>query len=428
MTISNLPPKGTADWFPAEYAVRKYIFDTWRKACVSFGYQEYLTPLVELADVYRAKSGDDVGGKELTVFTDRGGRDMAIRPEMTPSVTRMVSRTYESMPKPIRLFSIANFFRNEKPQRGRNREFWQLNFDVFGSASLNADVEVLHLALSIMQQFGAGSEQFVMYLNNRDLIKALVQEYLQVSPQNTDAVIKTIDKFSKLPQDEFLSSLQQAGATVPNADQFLSFLRMEEDATNHFVNQVIVNYPGMAELKQVMQTLEQLGYSSFIKYNPSMVRGFDYYDGTVFEVFDKHPDNNRSLFGGGRYNGLAGIFGGVAFPAVGAAPGDETLRLFLEAWGLLPADLQANVEYYIPLLESGPAMLAKQAMLASNLRAQGHIVETGLEKQKLAKALEYANKKGVANVVIVGSQELEAGVYKVKNMLSAQEESFPLPA
>jgi histidyl-tRNA synthetase len=137
--LSNKPPKGTSDWFPEEYSIRKYIFDTWRRVNVQFGYQEYLTPILETADIYRAKSGEDVGGKELLVIEDRGGRELAMRPEMTPSVTRMVSRTYMQEPKPMRLFSIANFWRNERPQRGRNREFWQLNTDIFGSVSLNAD-------------------------------------------------------------------------------------------------------------------------------------------------------------------------------------------------------------------------------------------------------------------------------------------------
>ncbi|MCA9386774.1 ATP phosphoribosyltransferase regulatory subunit, partial [Candidatus Dojkabacteria bacterium] len=155
MNLSNQPPKGTADWLPSEFAIRKYIFDTWREVCTRFGYEEYLTPIIESAEIYRVKSGEDVGGKELMTMFDRAEREYAIRPEMTPSVTRMVSKIYNDTPKPIRLFSIANYFRNEKPQRGRNREFWQLNFDIFGSDSINADVEIIQMAIEIMKAFGA---------------------------------------------------------------------------------------------------------------------------------------------------------------------------------------------------------------------------------------------------------------------------------
>lgn len=149
--ITNQPPKGTYDWLPEEFKVRKYIFDTWREVCTSFGYQEYLTPLLEYADIYRVKSGEDVGGKELTIITDRGGRELALRPEMTPSVTRLVTKIYKETAKPIRLFSIANFYRNQAPQKGRNREFWQLNFDIFGTHSINADIEIIQVGIEIMK-------------------------------------------------------------------------------------------------------------------------------------------------------------------------------------------------------------------------------------------------------------------------------------
>jgi len=157
MQISNMPPKGTADWFPEEFKIRKYIFDTWRSVCLSYGFQEYLGPLVESTDIWKAKSGEDVGGSELTQITNRNGEldGLAIRPEMTPSVTRMVSRKWKEIDKPIKWFSIANFYRNEKPQKGRNREFWQLNADIFGEAGSNADTEILTLSLELMRAFSA---------------------------------------------------------------------------------------------------------------------------------------------------------------------------------------------------------------------------------------------------------------------------------
>ncbi|HTK03421.1 MAG TPA: HisS family protein, partial [Alphaproteobacteria bacterium] len=195
--MNNQPPKGTYDWLPEEFAVRKYIFDVWRQVCQRFGYQEYLTPLVEYADLYRAKSGEDVGGPELTVFEDRGGRELAIRPEMTPSVTRLVSQIYNAYPKPIRFFSIANFYRNEKPQRGRNREFWQLNFDIFGSDSFLSDLEILQMALEIMLAFGPPKKSFTLRINNRKLVNEILSD---VSADILPQVFRILDKFEKLPR------------------------------------------------------------------------------------------------------------------------------------------------------------------------------------------------------------------------------------
>ena len=174
-----------ADWFPEEYTIRKYIFDTWRKVCISFGYEEYLAPLLEDADIYRKKSGGDVGGKELTIVTDRAGRELAIRPEMTPSVTRMISQIYTSNPKPIRYFSIANFYRNQKPQRGRNREFWQLNYDIFGTNDIDADVEIIQIGVEIMLAFNPPKGSFVAKVNNRKLIDYILTEEANI-PQTKE--------------------------------------------------------------------------------------------------------------------------------------------------------------------------------------------------------------------------------------------------
>ncbi len=186
--IKNLPPKGTADWMPDEFKVRKYIFDTFRKVCLSFGYEEYLTPTFEKAQIYKAKSGEDVGGKELMIFRDKVDREFALRPEMTPSVIRMITRIYNNQPKPIRYFSIANFFRNEKPQRGRNREFWQLNYDIFGSKSIYADAEIVKMALEIMFAFlpkekinQKDYKPFIIYINDRRVLTHFLKESVGIS-------------------------------------------------------------------------------------------------------------------------------------------------------------------------------------------------------------------------------------------------------
>ncbi|MEK9201034.1 MAG: ATP phosphoribosyltransferase regulatory subunit, partial [Patescibacteria group bacterium] len=325
-TLSNLPPKGTYDWLPPEFAVRKYIFDTWRKVCRSFGYEEYLTPLVESADIYRAKSGADIGGSELTTFMDRGDRELAIRPEMTPSVTRMVSRIYEATPKPIRLFSIANFYRNERPQRGRNREFWQLNCDIFGVESSLADLEILQLALEIMLSFSPPKGSFTLYINNRKLIDAVLPQ-----TKNRTDIVRLLDKAEKLSPTDLSAQLDLLDLSSNQKDLLINFIN-SSSATQLIKNiPSLKSNPGYLECVELLSKLEALGYSDWVQFKPNVIRGFDYYDGMVFEVFDNNPKNLRSMFGGGRYNGLAGIFGGSSFPATGFAPGDETTKLFLES-------------------------------------------------------------------------------------------------
>jgi len=432
--LSNLPPKGTADWLPHEFLIRKYIFDTWRQVCLAFGYEEYLTPIIESAEVFRAKSGEDVGGKELMTMTDRAGRELAIRPEMTPSVTRMVSRIYDNSIKPIRLFSIANFMRNEKPQKGRNREFWQLNCDIFGSNSANADIEILQLVLELMKKFGATKEQFVVYINDRQLIETLMINYLKIPQEKIQFATRILDKFGKLNNDDLVRRLiEEAKATIENTEELIGFLSQDEKALTSVKNKYLLQDLSFQRLTQIINALVNLGYEGYCIYNPSMVRGFDYYDGIIFEVFDRkdflkntNKDTNsyRSLFGGGRYNGLAAVFGGQSFPAVGFAPGDETTKIFLEDHNLINKLKLKTIYYYLPILN----LDFKQEIfkLASLLRISGKNIITGLEEQKMKKALDYANKKEIDYVVIFGEEEKGKGIYTLKDMKSGEQSEIKL--
>jgi len=420
--LSNQEPKGTRDWLPEEFLVRKYIFDTWRKVCLRYGFEEYLTPLVESAEIYRAKSGEDIGGKELVTFEDLGGRELSIRPEMTPSVTRMVTKVYASSPKPLKYFSIANFMRNEKPQRGRNREFWQLNCDIFGSESSAADLEILQLALDLMLELDAPQDSFSLAINNRKLVDAVL-ELSGASKLNKEAktsVVRTLDKWNKLKREDIKIRLEESGLDKK------SIAVLEKFMSSHSLDELLKELPelkdnaGLIETVKILETLEDLGYGDFIEFNPTIIRGFDYYDGMVFEVFDKNPENNRAMFGGGRYNGLAEIFGEKNFPAVGFAPGDETTRIFLESWDLVSKIPNGQMDkFYLPLLDQ--KLQNKVRQLAKQLRIRGFNVLMSLEEQKIGKALEFANKKKISQVIIYGTDEAEKGIYKIKNMLTGEE-------
>ena len=423
--LSNQEVKGTADWLPEEFLIRKHIFDTWRRVCLRYGFEEYLTPLFESAEVYRQKSGGDIGGKELLAFSDLGGRELAVRPEMTPSVVRMVSKVYKSSPKPLRLFSIANFFRNEKPQRGRNREFWQLNCDIFGSDTLRSDEEILKLALDIMLEFDPPTDSFVLKVNSRRLLEEFFNN-LGLKEKDKAEFFRTLDKRNKLTVSEFNERLSALGLNKQKLNDLNSF--MAGNANSDFLS-IIKESPKLfsayEEIELVIKSLTDLGYGELIEFDPTVIRGFDYYDGLVFEVFDKHPDNNRAMFGGGRYNGLAEIFGENNFPAIGFAPGDETMRLFIESWGLREKIISDNKEqYYLPLINEKFSFQLDH--LAKELRLKGKNVLVGLEEQKIQKALEFANKKKINKVLILGEEEVAKNSYKIKDMLSGKEEIFSL--
>ncbi len=420
MTISNSPPKGTSDWWPDEYTKRKYIFDTWRSVNRQFGYEEYLTPMLESAEVYRAKSGEDVGGKELMTMIDRAGRELAIRPEMTPSVTRMVTRFYKQAPKPLRLFSIANYYRNERPQRGRNREFWQLNTDIFGSTSLWADLEILQVALELMLAFNPPAGSFVLQVNHRQLIDAALAEAAQLPEELITPTVRLLDKYGKIGKEKFIQSTSEIGLSHSAIDALIQFIECRS------LDDLLANFPLFADNKgyqdslTLLQSLNELGYGDWITFNASIIRGFDYYDGMVFEIFDNHPQNNRALFGGGRYNGLANIFGSEDIPAVGFAPGDETTRIFLESWNLLPSETADPKTIYFPLFDE--SLMSECSQLAHTLRRAGYLVELGVEQQSFKQALSYANNKGVPIVLILGSNEAAANSIVVKNMISGEQE------
>jgi histidyl-tRNA synthetase len=377
---------------------------------------------LETADIYRAKSGEDVGGKELLVIEDRGGRELAMRPEMTPSVTRMVSRIYMQTPKPMRLFSIANFWRNERPQRGRNREFWQLNTDIFGSTHINADLEILQLALEIMLSFNPPENAFVLHLNHRHLIDAVLKQMIGVPADLTTQTMRTLDKFEKLRPDDFRGLLAKMVLGDEKIDRLVGFMECRS------IDELLALFPDLAEVKgfqetnQIIETLRNGGYGSWINFKPSMIRGFDYYDGMIFEVFDNHPDNNRAMFGGGRYNSLGLLFSKQDIPAVGFAPGDETTRLFLESWELTPDSVTRNKALYLPLLDD--SLITAVDTLARKLRKAGLAVETGLETQSFRKMFDYANKRGFQHVVILGTNEVENGVVALKDMESGDQNSM----
>jgi len=428
MQLSNTPPKWTSDWFPDEFKVRKYIFDTWRKVCQSFSFEEYLGPLVESTDIWKAKSWEDVWGSELTQITNRDGKldGLAIRPEMTPTVTRMASRIWKETDKPLKWFSIANFYRNEKPQKWRNREFWQLNADIFWENSLTADIEALTLALELMRAFNPPKTSYILKLNHRALILDFLSEVLWVTQDEMQKeVIRLMDKYEKLSASEFTSRLHEIDAEC-DSSLITSFMKATsiEDLTRDFI--VLAGNESFQDFKYIIMTLRELWYAEEIQFSGSLIRGFDYYDGMIFEMFDTNPSNPRALFWGGRYNGLASIFWVKDWiPAVWFAPWDETMKLFLEWHGLLDTIKNTHTEkYYFPLLSE--ELFLDTQKISHVLRLEGKRVNLWLSEKKLQKALKYAVKNNYSHIVIFWVEEQKSWVYTLKDLRTSEEKYISL--
>ena len=289
MSLDLKSYKGTRDLYPADMRVRNYIFKGWRKVVESFGYEEYQAPVLEPLAMYAAKSGEEIVNEQTFRFTDRGGRELSIRPEMTPSVSRMVAAKRQEMPYPARLYSIANFMRYERPQHGREREFWQLNFDMFGAETVDADTEILLMSHEILREFGATNEMFTLKINDRRLTDFIFREYFALPETKAFALIKLMDRYDKMPREAFESAAQQ----IDQNFDFAKFDAIINAKTLADLPEEIRENPVAGSLKIVLEILGEKGVKN-AKYDPTLMRGFDYYTGIVFEVFDEAPENRRA--------------------------------------------------------------------------------------------------------------------------------------
>ena len=419
-SLSTSPYKGTRDFYPADKRRQNYIFGTWAKVAKRYGYEEYAAPLLEPLEVYTAKSGQELVGEQTYRFVDRGDREVVIRPEMTPSISRMVAAKRQEMAYPARLFSIANFMRYERPQRGREREFWQLNVDMFGAEGPQADAEIVTLGHDLLTAFGATSDMYVIKLNNRHLINAMMHDYLALDPIQAPLMVKLFDRKNKISNEDFRD---QAIEIFGREGAKQGLAKIAQLLVAKGINDLpaeIADNPATKELAQMFTLLEARGITN-AQFDITLMRGFDYYTGTVFEFFDTHPDNNRAMFGGGRYDGLVGLFGAEPLSAVGMAPGLTMMEVFLESHGLLP-DLASTTEVYMAVL--GDSALDGANALASRLRSEGVNIEVDFTGRKLDKQIKTAVKKTIPYVLFIGESELSSQKYKLKDTNSGEEESL----
>jgi histidyl-tRNA synthetase len=409
--LSTEPYKGVRDFTPDQMRVQNYILDTMHRVINGYGYQEYTASILEDADLYRAKSGGELADEQSYLFTDRGGREVILRPEMTPTLARMIAAQRRSVQLPGRWYSIPNCFRYEKPQRGRLREFWQLNMDIFGAESMAADAEVISAAYMLLTAFGAESSQFSIQINNRKLVRLLLDDICGLSAETAYAVSKLIDRKKKLPSEVFDAELVNlAGDKAGIVQEFLSAKSIDA------LPQAMQGSDAVHETRQVLAMLAESGIDNAIFY-PSLMRGLDYYTGIVFEVFDTGGENNRSLFGGGRYDYLVDMFGVESLTATGFGASDIVIEKFLETYGLLP-DTTRNIDMVLCTLDSESVTHAMK--LANQIRSLGAGVLLDWTDKKVGDKMTRAVDAGARFTICIGTNELQSGQYSVKNMQTGE--------
>jgi histidyl-tRNA synthetase len=422
MSLSTQPYKGARDFYPEDKRVQKFMFNTIRKVAESFGYQEYDAPIIEPIELYLSKTSDEIVAEQTYNFMDRGGRHVTLRPEMTPTVSRMVAAKRQELSYPLRLYSIPNLWRYERPQHGRLREHWQLNVDIFGVPDLSADHEIILVADSILRAFGAKHDMYEIKVSSRALINWLLLEYLRLEINQALALTRVIDRMHKIEHKEFvglveavLSPAQKEAGVSRHLMELLSVKKITE------LPLVTQQHPAVSELQRLIKLLEDNGIKNAV-FDITLMRGFDYYTNIVFEVFDTNPENNRSMFGGGRYDGLVGAFGVEPLPTAGFGMGDVTLRSFLESHNLLPA---IHTETDVAVILIGDVYLPAQQVLAT-MRKEGVRVAVDSTDRRLDSKIKSAAKAGYPFVLFLGEEEIKNQRFKLKNLTTGEEHEHSL--
>lgn len=419
--FQSLP--GFRDFYPEEFSRRQHIFRVWRQTASAFGFQEYDAPVLEPLELYKTKSGDEIEA-QLFNFTDKGGREVALRPEMTPTVCRMVGAKAGALKRPIKWFSVAEFYRYERAQKGRLRAFNQFNADIFGEAGPEAEIELIALLIQCLNGFGLTKDDFYIRLSDRDLWFFYL-EALGFDDAQSRGILSAIDRFEKMGDDAFKGYVEAHGTLAVDAkDKILAFLKIKsldelEAALAPFKSDKLA--ARLTEWRKVISGLSAMKLADFVAVDLGVVRGLAYYTGFVFEAFDRKGDL-RALAGGGRYNDLVKKLGGPDLPAVGFAIGDVTTGLLLEQRGLTPNFIKApDIYAVIGGEQERPAAFGD----IHALRASGWRVEYPFKDLAFGKQFKAAVECGAKLALIYGGDELARGVIKIRDMTDRSEREVP---
>ncbi|HVJ63875.1 MAG TPA: histidine--tRNA ligase [Bdellovibrionota bacterium] len=418
MTQPTQPYKGTRDFYPEDQRIQNWLMQKFSKVTESFGYEPYNGPMLEPFDLYAAKSGEEIVKKQLYHFQDQADRHVAIRPEMTPTLARMVAGKLQELPRPIRWYSFPNLWRYEQPQRGRLREHWQLNVDILGGDRDLADAEALAIAVGIFEEFGA-RDKIQIRLNNRALVNHVFREQMKISDTVSLALSKLLDAKDKMKPEAFDAGLIALGLDADQRRHLAEFLAADfTTVAQRF------DCAGAREIARIFELAGSMGYADVLVFDPAIMRGLDYYTGTVFEAYDVSPENRRALFGGGRYDDLIGLFSKKdALSGMGFGLGDVGMRNFLETHGLLnPPPSVPDLVVTCP--EAG--LLARALDVATKMRALGFCVLAPTGALSFKQALKQGDRSGSRFVLLMGEEELKQDLYILKNMKTGEQTSLRL--
>jgi histidyl-tRNA synthetase len=413
MELSSLP--GFRDFYPEQMALRKHILAVWRSVAERYGFVEYDGPPLEPLDLFVRKSGEEIVG-QLYRFTDQGGREVALRPEMTPSFARMVGARAGGLPKPIRWFSVPQLFRYERPQKGRLREHFQLNLDIVGEAGDLADSEIIAASIDMLRGFGLGTEDFVARISDRGLVGGLLIAH-GISEARLGEGFAALDKLDRESEDRVLERLRAAGASEEGSRRLLHLADLNLDELVAEAGEEPAVRDAAARLVRVIQNLESFGLGEYVQFDPSLVRGLAYYTGTVFELWDRKGEF-RAICGGGRYDRLLAAVGGPDLPALGFGMGDVVLGELLKARGLVPPVPNA-IDDYIVCVEPEQKPLALR--LTHGLRDRGRRVAYDFASRSVGRQFKAANQAGAERAIVIGPDEAATGVALVRTMASGEE-------
>jgi len=402
--------KGTRDYYPEVMAVRTWLYNKLREVSEKFGYQEFEAPILESIDLYAAKSSDELVKKQSYAFYDKGGDQIVLRPELTPSLARLIAQRQRQLTYPLRWWSFGPFWRYEAPQKGRTREFFQWNIDLIGIDTPEADAEMVAIVTSLFKAFGLTPDEAVVLVNDRRLTNRELEK-LNIPAELRQDALSWIDRRDKLNPAKWEKDGKEIGFSSVQIEGIKSFLERDD------------LWKESESLVKVFAVLQAMGVQEYVRYNPGIIRGLPYYTGIVFEAFDVRGIVRRAILGGGRYNNLMEAVGGDPMPAVGFAMGDLVISLILEELGRLPENLSASPASVLVTIFDEDTTLAAYK-LASELRAAGLNVAIYPEVAKLGKQFKYADRIGTRLAVVLGPDEIANNQVSIKNLETREQENI----
>lgn len=418
--MQGAPPRGMRDFYPEEMRIRNWLFSCWRESAMRYGFEEYNSSVLEQEELFVLKSGDEIID-QLFNFTDKGGRRMALRPEMTPTFARMIAAKGGALAKPVKWFSIAQCFRYERMSRGRKREHYQWNLDVVGVPEVTAEAELMAVALDALERLGLSERDLVVRISHRGLLGAVL-EGLAVPEGRRSEVFGVIDKRGKESDGTLRKRLEGLGVTQTAIRTLFSMLDEKAlDVFHELLDEKGLGTESVEELRTLFDYLKDYGVEGFCEFSPSIVRGLPYYTGIVFECFDREA-RFRAVFGGGRYDNLLELFGAGALPAAGLGFGDVVIQEILQERSLLP-ELSRRMDFFLIPYSQSERRRAVQAV--QRLRKGGFCADLILNEKRLKGSLREAVRVGARRAVLLLPEELEKGLVVLRDLSSGDEKRVP---